>query len=256
MIADNDEIKPSDRQGERIARRLSRTGIASRREAERLVAEGRVRVDGKPCATPATLVTLENRIEVDGKLVPKPEPSRLWRFHKPPGVLVSRSDPSNRSTIYDLLPKRWKRLVPVGRLDFNSEGLLLLTNDGGLKRSLELPANGVVRAYRARVRGAVQEEALTRLSKGLNLRGERLQPIRARVERQRESGGWLRLELTEGRWREVRRALAAVGHPVERLVRVAYGPYKLAGVRRSELVEVSADSVERLRRRLDRPRKK
>lgn len=254
-MTDRNSTRPANREGERIARRLSRAGVASRREAERLVAEGKVRVDGQMCTTPATLVTTDSRIQVNGRLVPKPEPSRLWRFHKPTGVLVSRGDPAGRSTIYDLLPKRWQRLVPVGRLDFNSEGLLLLTNDGALKRSLELPVNRVIRVYRARVTGTLGKEAVARLAKGLTLEGERLRPIRARVERQKEGGSWLRLELTEGRWREVRRALAAVGNPVERLVRVSYGPYKLAGLRRGELVEVSAESVQRLSRSLDRPKK-
>lgn len=252
MIDARDSSAEAAARGEKIARRMSRAGIVSRREAERMVLEGRVTVDGRPCRTPAARVAPESRVEVDGRALPPPEPSRLWRLHKPPGVLVARVDPAGRSTVFDLLPARFKALNPVGRLDLNSEGLLLLTNDGALKRGLELPASRIVRSYRVRVRGAADRRSLERLEAGLELDGERFRPMRVRVERMGASGGWLRLELTEGRWREVRRALAAVGLPVARLVRVAYGPYRLAGLNPGELVEASPESVRRLARRLAR----
>ena len=166
---------PLVKEGERIAKRLARAGLCSRRDAERWIAQGRVKVDGEVLATPAFVVTDKSRIEVDGKILPDAERPRLWRYHKPTGELVTARDPRGRRTIFDSLPPSMPRVVTVGRLDFNSEGLLLLTNDGGLARRLELPANGWMRRYRARVHGAVDPAKLASLAKGISVERENLE---------------------------------------------------------------------------------
>ncbi len=231
---------------ERIARRLSRAGVASRRAAERLVSEGRVRIRGRLCQSPAERVSETDLVEVDDRPIPEVARARLWRFHKPTGVIVTRTDPQGRVTLYDLLPDGMPPVMPVGRLDFASEGLLLLTNDGAVKRHLELPANGFVRVYRARVRGRPAETDLTPLREGIALGGEHFRPMRTRVERQGTTNAWIRLELKEGRNREVRRALQVVGFPVSRLVRVAFGPFQLGGLPQGGLREISSANVRSL----------
>ena len=230
----------------RIARWLSRAGAASRRQAEAFILEGRVRVNGKLCDSPATRIDFSDRVELDGRPVRRAQPSRLWRYCKPVGVIVSRSDPQGRRSLPDALPVRLARTMPVGRLDAASEGLLLLTNDGSLKRHLELPASRVVRVYRARVRGTPDDTALQALRRGLVIRGERFRPMGVSVERKGASNSWLRLELSEGRYREVRRALDHVGHPVNRLRRTAYGPLQLGDLKPGESREVPERIVRRI----------
>lgn len=227
-----------EKAGERIAKRLARAGIASRREAERMIEAGRVSVNGKRLSSPAFNVTAEDSIQVDGKPVAAAEPTRLWRYHKPSGLVTSTSDEQGRATIFDHLPKRLPRVMSVGRLDLNSEGLLLLTNDGGLKRALELPATGWVRQYRARAFGTPEPERLARLADGIRVDGEQFGPIQATVERQAGRNCWLLVELAEGRNREVRRALEAAGLTVNRLIRTRYGPFALDRLQRGEVTEV------------------
>jgi 23S rRNA pseudouridine2605 synthase len=224
--------------GERIAKRIARSGLCSRRDAERLIQDGRVRVDGKVLTTPAHLVTEAARIEVDGQPLPDLEPPRLVRFHKPEGVLVARRDPEGRSTIYDQLPRHFDHLMPVGRLDLNSEGLLLLTNDGALKRYMELPQTGLARRYRVRVHGKVRPEALATLAKGVTVDGVRYGAIEATLERQQGDNAWLAVRLREGKNREVRRVMEHLGYPVNRLIRTAYGPFQLGALARGHAEEV------------------
>jgi 23S rRNA pseudouridine2605 synthase len=219
-----------DEPRERIAKALSRAGVASRREAERMIEAGRVRVAGRVIETPATLVAPTDRIEVDGRAVAAPEAARLWLHHKPAGLVTTASDERGRPTVFDRLPPDMPRVMSVGRLDLSSEGLLLLTNDGGLKRRLELPSTGWLRRYRVRVHGAPSEEALEPLRRGLTLAGERFQPMTVALDRQQGSNAWLTIALREGRNREIRRAMEAVGLRVNRLIRVSYGPFQLGSL--------------------------
>lgn len=230
----------SDPAGERVAKVVARAGLGSRREVERWIAEGRVAVDGRILTSPGVRVTAASRITVDGHELPAPERVRLFRFHKPRGMLTTARDPHGRPTIQDGMPAELPRLMPVGRLDFNSEGLLLLTNDGGLKRHLELPATGWIRRYRARVHGIPNPEALTRLKRGIVVDGVRYGPIDAVVERQQASNCWLRVALSEGKNREVRRVLESLALPVNRLIRIAYGPFQLGDLPPGACVEVPA----------------
>lgn len=213
--------------GERIAKRLARAGICSRRDAEKLIAEGRVIVDGKKLASPAFNVRPGARITVDGKPVPEAEPSRLWRYNKPRGLLTTARDPQGRPTVFQSLPAGLPRVVAVGRLDLNSEGLLLLTNDGALARRLELPATGWVRRYRVRVHGTVEPKRLAALENGVTIEGVAYGPIRAALDRQKGDNAWLTMALTEGKNREIRRVCEHLGWAVTRLIRIAYGPFQL-----------------------------
>lgn len=223
---------------------MARSGLCSRRDAEALIAAGRVTLDGRPLESPATLVVPEQRIAVDGKDLPVPEAPRLFRFHKPRGLLTTARDPQGRPTIYEGLPSELPRLMPIGRLDMNSEGLLLMTNDGGLKRRLELPATGWVRRYRVRVFGRVEEAALAGLAEGVVVEGVAYGPIRARLDSQRGDNAWLTMALAEGRNREIRRVCEHLGYRVNRLIRLAYGPFQLGGLPRGALEEVSARTLE------------
>lgn len=223
-----------------MAKVVARAGLGSRRDVERWIAEGRVAIDGKTLTSPGVRVTPDNRITVDGKALPAAEQARLFRFHKPRGMLTTARDPHGRPTIHDGMPPELPRLMPVGRLDFNSEGLLLLTNDGGLKRHLELPATGWTRRYRARVHGVPNPEALQRLKRGITIEGVRYGPIEAVVERQQASNCWLKVGLSEGKNREVRRVLEALGLPVNRLIRIAYGPFQLGDLPAGACIEVPA----------------
>jgi len=231
---------------ERIAKRLARAGLCSRRDAERWIAAGRVKVDGKLLETPAFTVTDKNQIEVDGKPLPGADRARLWRYHKPPGELVTARDPEGRRTIFDSLPAGMPRVVTVGRLDFMSEGLLLLTNDGGLARRLELPANGWIRRYRARVHGTVDEARLAALANGITIEGVRYGAIQAKLDRQQRSNAWLEIALAEGKNREVRRVLTHLDLPVVRLIRVAFGPFHLGELERSHVDEIPAQALDNL----------
>lgn len=215
------------RAGERIAKLLARAGIASRREIERMIAEGRVAIDGQVLTTPATVLTSLHGVTVDGNPVAAPAPARLFRFHKPAGLLTTERDPAGRPTIYDKLPKGLPRLMPVGRLDLSTEGLLLMTTDGELKRQLELPATGVERSYRARAYGQVSQEQLEDLMLGVEIEGVRYGSINANLERRTGANVWIELTLTEGKNREVRRVLEHLGLKVSRLIRTRYGPFEL-----------------------------
>jgi 23S rRNA pseudouridine2605 synthase len=233
------------REPQRIAKLLARAGIASRREIERMIEERRIALNGVPLETPATLLTSLSGVTVDGKPVGAPAPARLFLFHKPAGVLTAERDFSGRPTIYDRLPKDLPRVIPVGRLDLNTEGLLLLTTDGELKRKLELPASKVERTYRARAFGDVTQDQLEALIAGVEIEGIRYGSIDANMERRTGRNVWIEMRLTEGKNREVRRVLEYLGLQVSRLIRTAYGPFILgdlpAGavgeVRQHELVE-------------------
>jgi 23S rRNA pseudouridine2605 synthase len=229
---------PRAEAGERIAKRIARAGLCSRREAEAWIEAGRVSVDGKRLTSPALVVGPAARILVDGKPLPAAEPARLFRYHKPRGLLTAARDPEGRPTIYDRLPQELPRLMPVGRLDLNSEGLLLLTNDGELKRRLELPATGWLRRYRARVRGMVDAARLSALAGGIRIEGVDYGPIRAALDRQQGENAWLSFSLAEGKNREVRRVCEHFGWPVSRLIRLAYGPFQLGHLPRGGVEEV------------------
>jgi 23S rRNA pseudouridine2605 synthase len=245
----------------RIAKLLARAGVASRREIERMVADGRVAVNGTVIDTPATLLASLDGVTVDGAPVAAAEPARLFLFHKPAGLLTTERDPRGRPTIYDRLPKHLPRLMPVGRLDLSTEGLLLMTSDGGLKRLLELPATGVERSYRARAYGQVSQAALEALIEGVEIEGVRYGRIDANLERRTGANTWIELTLTEGKNREVRRVLEHLGLKVSRLIRTRYGPFELADLAPGEVVEVRRHDVESLaanprRKDLPQPRRR
>jgi 23S rRNA pseudouridine2605 synthase len=225
---------------ERIAKWLARAGVASRRDAERLIAQGRVKLNQVCIVQPATFVGAADLVQVDGALVAAPERTRLWRYHKPPGLVTTHRDPEGRPTVFEKLPPGLPRLISVGRLDLASEGLLLLTNDGALARRLELPANGWIRRYRVRVHGRVDEAALAVLGGGITVAGIHYGPIEAGLDAHKGSNAWLTVALREGRNREVRRVMAHLGLAVTRLIRVAYGPFQLGSLPRGALEEVSA----------------
>ena len=226
------------RPGERIAKRIARAGLCSRRDAERLIAAGRVALGGRIVTDPATNVDDTSAISVDGAPLPTPAPARLWRYHKPPGLITSHRDPQGRPTVFEKVTARLGYVVSVGRLDFNSEGLLLLTNDGALARELEHPARGWRRRYRVRVRGVPDERALARLGAGLTVEGVRYRPIEASLDRQNRQNAWLTVLLSEGRYREIRIVLAHLDLPVSRLIRIAYGPFQLGSLPRGEIDEI------------------
>ena len=226
-------------EGERIAKRMARAGVASRREAERMIEAGRVRVNGRVLDSPALNVTARDRILVDGKPLAAAEPPRLWRYHKPAGLVTTARDEKGRATVFDRLPADLPRVMPVGRLDLNSEGLLLLTNDGELKRRLELPSTGWLRKYRARVHGQPTEAMLAPLARGITIDGERFKPIVVTIDRQQGANAWLTIGVREGRNREIRRALDSVGLAVNRLIRISYGPFQIG--------ELAAGAVEEVR---------
>ncbi len=233
-----DQSKPDTPKGDRIAKVLSRAGVASRREAERMIEAGRVRVNGEQILSPALNVTGSDTITVDGKPVSEPEPPRMWLYHKPTGLVTTNSDEKGRGTIYDDLPADMPRVMSVGRLDLNSEGLLLLTNDGGIKRKMELPSTGWLRRYRARVNGRPSDEALEPLRRGITIDGERFQPMDVAIDRQQGANAWLTIGLREGKNREIRRAMEEVGLKVNRLIRVSYGPFQLGDLKPGEVEEL------------------
>ena len=225
--------------GERIAKRLARAGVCSRRDAERLIAEGRVVLNGKILETPAINVSKNDHILVDGKPVGDKEPARLWLYHKPQGLVTSHSDEKGRDTLFDHLPKDMPRVISVGRLDLNSEGLLLLTNDGELSRYLELPATGWARQYRVRAYGRITQERLDSLQKGIRIGDVSYGAIKAVMEPSSSANIWIDVSLNEGKNREVRRVLDALGLTVNRLIRVAYGPFALGNLAPGDVKEVT-----------------
>jgi 23S rRNA pseudouridine2605 synthase len=228
---------------ERIAKFLARAGLCSRRDAERWVAAGRVEVDGAVLTTPATTVTEASRVRVDGKAVAPPDRQRLFRYHKPKGLVTTHRDERDRPTVFAALPPGLPRLVSVGRLDLASEGLLLLTNDGALARRLELPATGWLRRYKVRVHGGVDPARLAALADGATVDGIRYAPIRAELERVQGSNAWLAMSLAEGKNRELRRVLEALGLQVTRLIRLSYGPFQLGNLPAGAIAEVRAKAL-------------
>ncbi|MEO0363643.1 MAG: pseudouridine synthase [Pseudomonadota bacterium] len=229
--------------GERVAKRLARAGVASRREAERMIEAGRVAVNGKRIDSPALNVTAADRIAVDGAEIGAPDRARLWRYHKPVGLVTSARDEKGRTTVFDTLPEALPRVVSVGRLDLNSEGLLLLTNDGDLKRRLELPSTGWTRRYRVRAHGRIDDKGLEPLRRGMTIEGDRFMPMTAAIEREQGANLWLSIGLKEGKNREIRRALEAVGLTVNRLIRVSYGPFQLGDLAAGAVEEVKAKTL-------------
>jgi 23S rRNA pseudouridine2605 synthase len=228
----------SDASAERIAKVLARAGLCSRRDAERWIAAGRVEVDGLVLTTPAVTVTAESDIRVDGQPLPAADRPRLWRYHKPAGLVTTHRDEKGRPTVFEALPKGLPRLISIGRLDLNSEGLLLLTNDGALARRLELPSTGWIRRYKVRVHGEVEPACLAELEKGVTIDGASYGPIRASLERRQGSNAWITLALREGKNREVRRVLEHLGLQVTRLIRLSYGPFQLGNLARGAIDEV------------------
>ena len=224
--------------GERIAKRLARAGLCSRRDAERWITEGRVAVNGKTLDSPACVVRPGDVVQVDGKVIPEPEPARLWRYHKPSGLVTTARDEKGRTTVFERLPPDMPRVISIGRLDLTTEGLLLLTNDGELARFLELPATGWTRRYRVRVFGEVDEVRLAELEKGPTIEGVKYGPIEAVLDRIQGRNAWLTVSLKEGKNREIRKVMEALGLQVNRLIRVAYGPFQLGKLEEGAVEEV------------------
>jgi 23S rRNA pseudouridine2605 synthase len=222
----------------RIAKAIARAGLCSRRDAEAWIAAGRVAVNGEMLTSPARLVTQDDQITVDGKPLPTPQGTQLWRYHKPRGLLTSHKDPRGRKTVFEALPPDLPRVVSVGRLDINTEGLLLLTTNGALARHLELPSTGWLRRYRVRAHGRVKQEALDALRQGPTIDGVRYGPVEARLDRQQGSNLWLTISLREGKNREVKRIAEHLGLTVNRLIRISFGPFALGDLREGAVEEV------------------
>ena len=255
-----DTSRPKDgppKEGDRIAKLLARAGIASRREVERMIAEGRIKLGDAVITTPATILTTLRGITVDGNPVKAPEAARLFAFHKPSGLLTAERDPAGRPTIYaaltNALPKGTPRLMPIGRLDLNTEGLLLLTNDGELKRTMELPATGIPRTYRARTFGEISQARLEELIHGVTIDGMRYGKIDANMERKTGRNQWIEMTLTEGKNREVRNVLEYLGLQTSRLLRISYGPFQLLDLPRGAAIEIRQVDVEKFRKGLKIP---
>ncbi|SDE58063.1 23S rRNA pseudouridine2605 synthase [Paracoccus isoporae] len=228
--------KPAN--ADRIAKVIARAGLASRREAERMILEGRVTVNGQKIDSPALDVLPADRITVDGKRLEEPQETRLWLYYKPVGLITSEADEKGRQTVFDALPRDLPRVMSVGRLDLNSEGLLLLTNDGELKRRLELPETGWLRRYRVRVNGQPNDLTFAPLRRGVEIEGEEFAPMEIKLDSQQGANAWLTVGIREGKNREIRRAMAHVGLQVNRLIRIGYGPFKLTGLEANEVREI------------------
>jgi 23S rRNA pseudouridine2605 synthase len=226
--------------GERIAKVIARAGICSRRDAEKLILEGRVKLDGALVTSPAINVTENNVVQVDEKPLAQPDAARMWRYHKPSGLVTTHKDEKGRSTVFGSLPKHLGRVVSVGRLDFNSEGLLLLTNDGEIARRMEIPASGWTRTYRARLFGKVTQADLDKLATGITIEGVKYGPIVADLERSKGMYSWATVKLKEGKNREVKRVMERLGLKVARLIRTAYGPFQLGQLVEGQIEEIPA----------------
>jgi 23S rRNA pseudouridine2605 synthase len=222
----------------RIAKALAHAGLCSRRDAEAWIAAGRVAVNGKPLATPAYVVRPGDKITVDGQPLPEIQATRLWRYNKPRGLVTSHKDPQGRRTVFEALPPGLPRVVSAGRLDINTEGLLLLTTDGELARHLELPSTGWLRRYRVRAHGRVSQEALDALRAGITIDGVRYGPVEARIDREQGANLWLTIALREGKNREVKRIAEHLGLAVNRLIRVSFGPFALGDLAEGAVEEV------------------
>lgn len=240
MVAGMTDTPPdtADEGGERVAKRLARAGLCSRRDAERWIAEGRVAVNGETLSSPARVVRPGDIVLVDGKPIPEPESTRLWRYHKPSGLVTTARDEKGRATVFQKLPPELPRVVSVGRLDLTTEGLLLLTNDGELARFMELPSTGWIRHYRVRVHGAVDEERLRKLAPGPTIDGVKYGSIEATLEKVQGSNAWLAVGLREGKNREIRKVMESLGLQVTRLIRISYGPFQLGKLEEGAVEEV------------------
>lgn len=240
-------MSENEQKGERIAKVLARAGLCSRREAERWIGEGRVKVNGKTLETPACTVTDKDTVVVDGKPLPDKQETQLWRFHKPAGLVTTHKDPEGRETVFDKLPPEMGRVISIGRLDLNTEGLLLLTNDGELARKLELPSTGWVRRYRVRVHGHVNAKSLEELKNGVTIEGVRYASIQASIDEgdqeKRKTNTWLMVALTEGKNREIRKVMEHMGLEVSRLIRVSYGPFQLAAMPKGAIEPVAPKTL-------------
>ncbi|MGB7405669.1 MAG: pseudouridine synthase [Pacificimonas sp.] len=229
--------------GDRIAKLMARAGAGSRREVERMIAEGRVALNGRTLDSPALNLPSLRGVTLDGNPLEKKQETALWVFHKPTGCLTAASDPKGRKTVFDLLPSGTPRLMPVGRLDYNTEGLLLFTNDGELKRALELPVNEVERRYRVRVHGQITQDRLERLSEGVTIEGIRYRPMEANLDRKSGTNSWVSIAITEGKNREVRRVLEWCGVQVTRLIRTGFGPFDLEDLPVGQLVRLNSQAI-------------
>jgi len=232
---DNTEKRP----GERLAKRMARAGLCSRREAERWIEGGRVRVNDKKIDSPALNVSSSDAISVDGKLLAEKEPTRLFLYHKPAGLVTTHKDPEGRPTVFEKLPKDLPRVISIGRLDLNSEGLLLLTNDGELARKLELPSTGWIRRYRVRTYGGITESMLSEMKKGVTVEGMQYGSIEATLDSQTGNNSWMTVALTEGKNREIRKIFEHFGCQVSRLIRTSYGPFQLGSLPKGGVREVT-----------------
>jgi len=231
---------------ERIAKFLSRGGVASRRDAERLIEAGRVALNGVVVTHPATLVGMDDALAVDGKAVAGLQQSKIWRYHKPAGLVTTARDPQGRPTVFAALPKTLPRLISVGRLDINTEGLLLLTNDGELARHLEHPAQGISRTYRIRAHGNVDQTAIGKLAKGVTVDGVRYRPVQTSLDSRHGSNCWLTMTLREGKNREIKKLLEKAGLQVTRLIRTGYGPFQLGRLAQGAVEEVPRGMLPKL----------
>jgi 23S rRNA pseudouridine2605 synthase len=235
-----DSTKDTENKGERIAKRMARAGLCSRRDAEQWIAQGRVRVNGIKLETPACVVTEQDEIEVDGAILGAAAKTRLFLYHKPTGLVTTNKDEKGRETVFDKMPEELGRVISIGRLDMNSEGLLLLTNDGGLARYLELPDTGWKRRYRVRVHGKVDEKKLAGLKNGITVGGIHYKSILANLDSTQGTNSWISVVLSEGKNREIRRVMEALGLKVNRLIRTAYGPFELGPLPKGAIQEVKS----------------
>jgi 23S rRNA pseudouridine2605 synthase len=225
---------------ERLAKRIAGAGVCSRREAEKLIEEGRVKVNGRTVKTPAFNVTAEDAVIVNGKLLAAQDKVRLWLYHKPAGLITTHKDPQGRPTVFEAMPQGMPRVISIGRLDLNSEGLLLLTNSGALARKLELPSTGWIRRYRARVFGKITPAMMSEMKKGIVSEGVHYGSVEAVIDSEKGDNTWLTVALTEGKNREIRKIFEHFGCKVSRLLRLSYGPFQLGSLSKGELKEVTS----------------
>jgi len=238
--------KNQENTGERIAKRIAAAGVCSRRDAERLITEGKVKVNGKTIKSPALNVTIKDAIEINGEEIGKRKHTRLWLYHKPKGLITTSKDEMGRETVFENLPPDMPRVISVGRLDMNTEGLLLLTNDGEFSRYLELPSTGIERKYRVRAFGRVSQAKLDKLKDGIMLEGIQYGPIDAFLESEQGSNCWIEMTLQEGKNREIRKVLEHLGLTVNRLIRISYGVFELGDIKPGKTIEVKADRLKKL----------